>query len=198
MEQDNRILLFQSTHPHGVRLHPRVSPSTILWFQSTHPHGVRLSHTLSFILFCVSIHAPTRGATGPLYRNPFLRCCFNPRTHTGCDSNQAHSMISYAWFQSTHPHGVRHRSSPCRSISWGSFNPRTHTGCDLTNLTFWVVDYMVSIHAPTRGATLSKIYVVRRLDCFNPRTHTGCDTPFLQASYDLGYVSIHAPTRGAT
>ena len=58
------ILLFQSTHPHGVR---RVNPMfkiASLWFQSTHPHGVRL--------FVESVGC-----------NIF---CFNPRTRTGCDT----------------------------------------------------------------------------------------------------------------
>ena len=98
----------------------------------------------------VSIHAPTRGATtailaisesGSLFQSThphgvrqcinttYVRvACFNPRTHTGCDTYQtlhacadsvsihaptrgATSIISLAWsgieFQSTHPHGVR-------------------------------------------------------------------------------------------
>ena len=77
---------------------------------------------------------------------------------------------------------------------------------------------MVSIHAPTRGATLLSIeqsfpfafqsthpHGVRRLfsshaagdSGFNPRTHTGCDdiTAFKPVLTD---VSFHAPTRGAT
>ena len=55
-----------------------------------------------------------------------------------------------------------------------SFNPRTHEGCDLANR---VLDLRmdVSIHAPTRGATLQK---------FQQHQHQ--------------HVSIHAPTRGAT
>ena len=76
-------------------------------FQSTHPHGVRLSvFSLAFFTsFCfnprthtgcdnawskalpprrVSIHAPTRGATFISFHRAFLGG-FNPRTHTGCD-----------------------------------------------------------------------------------------------------------------
>ena len=63
--QPGRYILFQSTHPHGVR------PLMILWiiipyirFQSTHPHGVRQI-----------IDYPTS----------YLYLRFNPRTHTGCD-----------------------------------------------------------------------------------------------------------------
>ena len=76
-------------------------------FQSTHPHGVRLDLLgLARQKLQVSIHAPTRGATlTRMFRqngtgfNPrthtgcdqlaksltSLACCFNPRTHTGCD-----------------------------------------------------------------------------------------------------------------
>ena len=34
----------------------------------------------------VSIHAPTRGATHRIIQNLHARKCFNPRTHTGCDT----------------------------------------------------------------------------------------------------------------
>ena len=33
------------------------------------------------------------------------------------------------------------------------FNPRTHTGCD-ESLSFEPINFHVSIHAPTRGATI--------------------------------------------
>ena len=56
-----------------------------------------------------------------------------------------------------------------------SFNPRTHEGCDPDRETRSDKLWMVSIHAPTRGATDSSL-----------ATPVGF------------YVSIHAPTRGAT
>ena len=81
------VCMFQSTHPHGVRLRRRPPPphtracfnprthtgcdaaglsraQTATEFQSTHPHGVRLNFST---------------------KKPLP--CFNPRTHTGCDSN---------------------------------------------------------------------------------------------------------------
>ena len=55
----------------------------------------------------------------------------------------------------------------------------------------------VSIHAPTRGATLQgQIYGVFYYR-FNPRTHTGCDL-LRGGLFTQAIVSIHAPTRGAT
>ena len=77
----------------------------------------------------------------------------------------------------------------------------------------------ISIHAPTRGATINLIIcrliilfqstlpreerqehclkVQKRAQDFNPRSHERSDT--LQHFYNyLIYISIHAPTRGAT
>ena len=84
------------------------SPIVPFKFQSTHPHGVRLSNSLRSIhVLCfnprthtgcdivkhnilshknVSIHAPTRGATGIFAGVNHIISCFNPRTHTGCDN----------------------------------------------------------------------------------------------------------------
>ena len=78
--------LFQSTHPHGVRLSLKFDGSSVVHsfnprthtgcdlaklmsdisseFQSTHPHGVR----------------PVPGGS-----HRHFPCGFNPRTHTGCD-----------------------------------------------------------------------------------------------------------------
>ena len=57
---------FQSTHPHGVRPYPRAEASGGGMFQSTHPHGVRQ----------IVKHIYARNVS------------FNPRTHTGCDTNR--------------------------------------------------------------------------------------------------------------
>ena len=132
--------------------------------------------SLSFepINFHVSIHAPTRGATRYLQLSYWHPRCFNPRTHAGCDeyarliqytaqsfNPRTHTgcdlscspSISKELFQSTHPHGVRR-------LTLAYYKPRP-----------WIV----SIHAPTRGATALIV---------NP--------------WILDVVSIHAPTRGAT
>gem|GEM_PF-3314171 len=55
--------VFQSTHPHGVRLHAVKALAASQTFQSTHPHGVRRQCFYGFV--------PDSD--------------FNPRTHTGCD-----------------------------------------------------------------------------------------------------------------
>ena len=143
----------------------------------------------------VSIHAPTRGATvyHSLIFSPYQ--CFNPRTHEGCDSHVALPVFPSA-----------------------GFNPRTHEGCDTrqpyvnkqedvsihaptrgATIPAWILPSCcnVSIHAPTRGATLKDVAPPDLQDSFNPRTHEGCDRE-IQNSNDWSFVSIHAPTRGAT
>ena len=82
-------------------------------------------------------------------------------------------------------------------VPLGSFNPRTHTGCDSkrallkypTKVSIHAptrgatlrkrrdesLRNSVSIHAPTRGATSMRRYGYAIMKCFNPRTHTGCD-----------------------
>ena len=59
------------------------------------------------------------------------------------------------------------------------------------------MEVKISIHAPTRGAT-SLIYNRPGIpDNFNPRSHKGSDRwETVQAV--VGAISIHAPTRGAT
>ena len=62
---------------------------------------------------------------------------------------------------------------------------------------FQVRDALVSIHAPTRGATA---YTARRARChygFNPRPREGSAISS-RGDERVCDVSIHAPTRGAT
>ena len=144
--------MFQSTHPHGVRLRAckRCIPVLVVSihapargatpfgrranvlrrFQSTHPHGVRLSNVRTCVIpDDVSIHAPARGAT----LDWFL-------------------FYHLSKFQSTHPHGVR-RKRCCLRGKVNCFNPRTRTGCDQSNQKDKHNASKVSIHAPARGAT---------------------------------------------
>ena len=166
-------------------------------FQSTHPHGVRhYKCTRSKFSTDVSIHAPTRGATGFVGLSSSEIASFNPRTHTGCDLRICASSLATIsvsihaptrgatekqnqwnidqWFQSTHPHGVR----PSVSSAPGDINTfqSTHPHGVRQNgdlLKFIVIP--VSIHAPTRGATSCDIFKLDNVSGFNPRTHTGCD-----------------------
>ncbi len=210
-------------------------------FQSTHPHGVRLTNSnLPVGRLSVSIHAPTRGATPDRGAVPCGRCVFqsthphgvrrtvtsgprctqgfNPRTHTGCDDfyfpEFAHLGVSihaptrgatylndnYEYgvygFQSTHPHGVRHTLKR-KIMSFIQFQSTHPHGVRLSLISPPNDKINVSIHAPTRGATLPPV-LNDALDKFQS-THphgvrlTNSNLPVGRLS-----VSIHAPTRGAT
>jgi len=78
----------------------------------------------------VSIHAPTRGATPERGQRTSGSPSFNPRAHAGRDLVAGRLDIVF-----------------------DGFNPRAHAGRDSAPLEF-VFSWGVSIHAPTRGATL--------------------------------------------
>ena len=101
--------------------------------------------------------------------------CFNPRTHTGCDllgkvlttrlysfqSTHPHGVRLSLYqlkkvleeFQSTHPHGVR-QSQALTPHAWHRFQSTHPHGVRpyMSGSRRWPSE--VSIHAPTRGATL--------------------------------------------
>ena len=56
---------------------------------------------------------------------------------------------------------------------------------------------IISIHAPTRGATKDIVYHKYNDDNFNPRSHERSDVRH-DFMHDQQNISIHAPTRGAT
>ena len=61
------MMLFQSTHPRRVRQASQLARLPMMLFQSTHPRRVRhvaFPHSLGGL--GISIHAPTKGATGVL------------------------------------------------------------------------------------------------------------------------------------
>ena len=101
--------------------------------------------------YTISIHAPTRGAT-------------LAKLHT----------LQREQFQSTLPHGERRGRLHRIIVAAHHFNPRSHTGSDVKTCKSFKFS-LISIHAPTRGAT-----------------------EILERKVQLADISIHAPTRGAT
>ena len=120
---------------------------------------------------------------------------FNPRSHEGSDIYGYVRISTPKQFQSTLPRGerpdkirnlreiFRFQSTLPRgerlhvtAISgyFSDFNPRSHEGSDMIFL-HSLSESAISIHAPTRGATVFAIIV--SASCI---------------------ISIHAPTRGAT
>ena len=121
----------------------------------------------------ISIHAPTRGATAQILCYVLDDIDFNPRSHEGSD------MCPWIFLY----HEL-------------NFNPRSHEGSDLCRR--WIRrSIMISIHAPTRGATCFTHYDFPFLLYFNPRSHEGSDNQRLHQEINHS-ISIHAPTRGAT
>ena len=142
----------------------------------------------------ISIHAPTRGATGVT------------------------RVKNYgSKFQSTLPREERLQALPL-SDRLCHFNPRSHERSDTARQPGGYL-CIISIHAPTRGATRLAVRVhillefqstlpreERRLSplstdvryYFNPRSHERSDGSISSSFLYIRQISIHAPTRGAT
>jgi len=122
-------------------------------FQSTRPRGARLDPAEDKDEDKdISIHAPTRGATYLLSTGQALRHNFNPRAHAGRDGSFHMAAMTILSFQSTRPRGAR----PEKNTAVNRF-------------------VAISIHAPTRGATLLIAILAFRKRHFNPRAHAGRD-----------------------
>ena len=80
-------------------------------------------------------------------------------------------------FQSTRPRGARLRSHCRIRPRADSFNPRAHEGRDERGLRVAGLVVLVSIHAPTRGATRPRPPRPAPPGSFNPRAHEGRDVP---------------------
>ena len=103
---------------------------------------------------------------------------------------------SYGLFQSTRPHGARHDDAADTLTGIVvSIHAPTRGATPLSCGLIW--RHLVSIHAPTRGATSKPKHVQSMRKCFNPRAHTGRDVVTKRRRHPIR-VSIHAPTRGAT
>ena len=167
------MVLFQSTLPREERLYRMVSAVTIHDF-NPRSHERSDKHE-EVICKCpnISIHAPTRGATYQIKACSNTEADFNPRSHERSDIN----IIL-----------------PLGTID--NFNPRSHERSD-TDSPCTLRHCLISIHAPTRGATGSNCAYAPRLIYFNPRSHerSDCCSPYFAV---FPSISIHAPTRGAT
>ena len=125
------------------------------------------------LAFGISIHAPTRGATG-VSMSPACFALFQSTLPREERLYKTTAELRKAIFQSTLPREERlpfalHRKGRAY------FNPRSHERSDFLMMKMQVKLYLISIHAPTRGATKM--------------------AELLQTN---AYISIHAPTRGAT
>ena len=127
-------------------------------FQSTLPRGERLAQQYEWdSITVISIHAPTRGATerGRRYfRTTIISIHAPTRGATPCRQKKSSMQI----FQSTLPRGERPSAERLGGVLW-DFNPRSHEGSDLLWSGYRTKLRDISIHAPTRGATLFRLYL---------------------------------------
>ena len=120
-------------NPRSHKGSDRWNSNNNLNFNYFNPRSHKGSDISKLIITCncgISIHAPTRGATT------------RPVTLVKC----------FLLFQSTLPQGERHppHTATLRTLN---FNPRSHKGSDGHRELSDLRTEIISIHAPTRGAT---------------------------------------------
>ena len=186
-----RDLMFQSTHPRGVRPSwPLIVPTGGKCFNPRTRVGCDGHRQDLHLRGQVSIHAPAWGATPGRAPDGAVEVRFNPRTRVGCDrsacaNGRQDALVSIHapawgaterqtvicgryWFQSTHPRGVRPHGRGS-VITGGKFQSTHPRGVRRLSLTHWPPDDK----------------------CFNPRTRVGCDLRGMTAS---GWVLVFQST----
>ena len=143
----------------------------------------------------VSIHAPARGATEIGVRLT-SRCSFNSRSREGSDSPTLGGAGLSMVFQFTLPRGERRKcedatkrretfqftlprgerpSGSCDSSLSYRFQFTLPRGERHLPISFLPGKHRVSIHAPARGATEPKVWLIYLMSCFNSRSREGSD-----------------------
>ena len=166
----------------------------------------------------ISIHTPTRGATYHHYTH-FLLLLFQSTLPRG----ERRPYFSFTFFfVNFNPHSHEGSDSIPTSTNIGIiyFNPHSHEGSDNFNHQY-SSNLIISIHTPTRGATVPRMDYIISMTLFqstlprgerqenhiadyllyiyfNPHSHEGSDRSKdgLYNQHDV--ISIHTPTRGAT
>ena len=144
--------------------------------------------------WCVSIHAPARGAT------PGRRPCpsgssFQSTPPRGGRQGTGMGSALDVLFQSTPPRGGRPGEERSGS-RLRCFNPRPRAGGDSRKSASGIAARTFQSTPPRGGRQIGDGVVVGG-GRFNPRPRAGGDEPALPGGRQGG-VSIHAPARGAT
>ena len=168
-------LVFQSTHPRGVRREEGFQLFHVAGFNPRTRVGCDLAGLPVYVRDrAVSIHAPAWGATEPPVWLGFEEqvSIHAPAWGATQDVDAINriadvSIHAPAWGATSSSIKARHGSS--------GFNPRTRVGCDLVGVGNTRPFHPVSIHAPAWGATSSTAATSAAVTCFNPRTRVGCD-----------------------
>ncbi len=164
-------LLFQFTRPRRARHPVRNGLAVFPRFNSRAHEGRDNKQQGLKMSGCVSIHAPTKGATIPDVRAAHGSFVSIHAPTKGATPMWPHSC-AYSMFQFTRPRRAR-RATRLAGTGWECFNSRAHEGRDRRMLLGeWCNN--VSIHAPTKGATRCVIGCLDAM-CFNSRAHEGRD-----------------------
>ena len=210
-------MAFQFTRPRGARLLALDGDGVLEVSIHAPTRGATSAKWKAYANICVSIHAPTRGATIIAAVMPSIKTLFQFTRPRGARHCKRHPQGERERFQFTRPRGAR-RIFLCQcperqpfqftrprgarlavlpeSRQVTCFNSRAHAGRD-DKVRDYLIKVKVSIHAPTRGATLGV------LSGF-PALTVSIHAPTRGATGEIGdqaggrIVSIHAPTRGAT
>ena len=142
-----------------------------------------------------------------------LRCMrdkknFNPRSHEGSDL--LCSALVIVFYFNPRSHEGSDGKNHYRYTAITHFNPRSHEGSDHSGhqklhdtvisihaptrgatplKTTYLLFRGISIHAPTRGATQTTTAQSSRIHHFNPRSHEGSDLRQIIASRSLAYFN---------
>ena len=165
------VIVFQSTHPSGVRRAPITKVRQARYFNPRTPVGCDL---------------PT---APPL----FDANNFNPRTPVGCDRRPAIAGDPQRPISIHAPQWGATRTGTTITNGFTHFNPRTPVGCDLSTEPNRSASPVISIHAPQWGATVLRLINVWRLSYFNPRTPVGCDTHRLRTRWRFSNFNPRTP-----
>ena len=121
---------------------------------------------------------------------------FNPRSREGSDNGLVKKQDIGMIFQSALPQRER-LLCMCKSSTNWNFNPRSHKGSDIVPHTLLGHSLHISIHAPTKGATIwsSSVDGWSRFQSTLPQRERQIFTIIEVVPV---FISIHAPTKGAT
>ena len=129
------------------------------------------------------------------YSLPLISVNFNPRSHERSDHITQSFVFRFFNFNPRSHERSDSFSSAILSLCT-NFNPRSHERGDSYMICLPYYD-IISIHAPTRGATITDIFKYTANFDFNPRSHERSDVKEGEILLVID-ISIHAPTRGAT
>ena len=189
--------IFQSTLPRGERraLDKRADENRRISIHAP-TRGATVLEVAKYPVKPISIHAPTRGATTPRVRVQKIRPHISIHAPTRGATMIRRRRASDGEFQSTLPRGER-RSATWSTPDTAGFQSTLPRGERLGGIDYHIPVHVISIHAPTRGATAAGTFFVVSVR-FQSTLPRGERRRCRQKCRRNVAISIHAPTRGAT